>query len=245
MLIIFIIPLRRDWEKFLKLDNMKYISFVLLMISSLSFGQLTLGDARTEARKYKLGSYSYHEDFIGHAGYGAPLILTSDGGAAFLGDTGDSTGSYGQMVKLNKAGVEEWKQMIRPQFDEMESQSVAEDKKGNYYLFMLSYDSKRYRGGSERIVFLDKSGKILWDKTIGEYTLTKNPVISYIRTLDDGRIYLRGHVVTDEPAKGKDPEYRFWEGWIDNQGNITRKTGDIINWSDKKWETQFKPDGGK
>ena len=215
------------------------------MISSLCYGQMTIESARTEARKYKLGSYSYHEDFIGHAGYGAPLILTADGGASFYGDTGDSTGSYGQMVKLDKTGIEEWKQIIRPQFDEMESQSVAEDTKGNFYLFMLSYDSKRYRGGSERVICLDKSGKILWDKTIGEYTLTRNPVVSYIRSLKDGRIYLRGHIVPEEPVKGKDPEYRFWEGWIDSQGKMTQKTGDVINWSDKKWETLFKPESGK
>lgn len=54
------------------------------MISSLCYGQMTIESARTEARKYKLGSYSYHEDFIGHAGYGAPLILTADRGSFFL-----------------------------------------------------------------------------------------------------------------------------------------------------------------
>ncbi|MBL7849569.1 MAG: hypothetical protein JNN04_01615 [Cyclobacteriaceae bacterium] len=45
-------------------------------------GQLSLERAQEASRQFHLSSYSYHEAFIGHTGYGAPLILTADGGAA-------------------------------------------------------------------------------------------------------------------------------------------------------------------
>ena len=221
---------------------MKYLIFILILICSTAYGQLTIPEARKIFYSYKLGSYDYHEQFIGHAGFGAPYILTADGGAAFFGGSGDSTGSYGLAVKIDKAGNEEWQQIIRQQFDEMETQSIVQDKAGNYYVFLLSYDNKRYRGGSERILYLDKTGKVVWDKTIGAYTLMNNPTISYIKALDDGRISLRGHICTEKPKPDKDPDYRYWEGWIDNKGNLTQKTGQLIVWENQDWQKLFSPE---
>jgi len=221
---------------------MKYLFLLLSLGSSLAFGQLSIDEAKKAFYSYKLGSYEYHEQFTGHKGYGAPVIVTSDGGAAFFGGSGDSTGTYGLIVKLDKNSREEWKQAIRPQFDEIETQSVVQDITGSFYVFLLSYNTKKYRGGCERIVHLDKKGTIIWDKMIGEYDIMNNPVIAYIKALDDGRIALRGHVVTKKPPEGKDPEYFFWEGWIDNKGRLTQKTGDVIDWANQDWQKLFKPE---
>lgn len=55
-----------------------HIPIMFMFVSSMSMGQLTIQMARDSAvRKYHIGSYSYHEDFIGHKGYGAPLIWRS------------------------------------------------------------------------------------------------------------------------------------------------------------------------
>jgi hypothetical protein len=226
---------------------MKYLAIFLMLLCSSTYGQLTMKDARNLASEVKLGSYSYHEQFIGFDRYGAPMILTSDGGAAFFGDSEDSLGTNGTLVKFDRSGKEEWRKIIRPQFDNLESQSVVQDKNGNYYVFMISYDEKRYRGGSQRIICLDKQGAILWDKTIGAYEMINNPVISYIRALPDGQIYLRGHIAPKKPAKDKDPEYRYWEGWFNSAGKLTQKTGDVIVWENKEWQKRFSPDekGGK
>jgi hypothetical protein len=124
----------------------------------------------------------------------------------------------------------------------MESQSVVQDLKGSYYVFMLSYDPNKYRGGCERIAYLDKSGKVLWDKLIGSCELVNNPTISYSRMMKDGRLYLRGHVVTEKPEEEKDPKYRYWEGWMTSLGKLTQKTGEVIDWSNKEWEKRLKPD---
>ncbi len=77
---------------------MKYLFLILLFLRTISYGQLTMSVANDSAViKYHIGSYSYHEQFRGHQGYGAPLILTADGGGAAFGD-----GDLGTMlVKLD------------------------------------------------------------------------------------------------------------------------------------------------
>jgi hypothetical protein len=215
---------------------MKYSWLIVLFVvnASITYGQLSMDSARNIVSKYRLGSSTYFEPFKERPGYGAPWILTNDGGAAAFGDN--------MLYKFSKTGKEQWMRTVKAQFDEMESQSVAQDSKGNLYVFMLSYDSKRYRGGSERVLCYDKNGKLLWDKTLGAYTLMNNPTVSYIRALKDGRIYMRGHVVKEKPLEGKDPVYRYWEGWLDSTGKLTQKANEEIDWSKDEWQKKFKPE---
>ncbi len=218
---------------------MKYLFIPVMLISSMAYGQLTMEIASdSTVRKFHIGSYSYHEQFKGHAGYGAPLILTNDGGGAAFGD-----GDEGSMiVKLDKNGKRQWKKTIAPKGNEMESQSVVQDKNGNYYVFILVYDNTKYRGGCERVVLLNKTGTIVWDKFIGSCYLVNNPTVAYMRQLGDGRIALRGQVVTQKPNPGEDPKYHFWEGWINDKGVLTQKTGDVIDWKNQDWQKLFKPE---
>ena len=72
--------------------------------------------------------------------------------------------------------------------------------------------------------------------------LVNNPIIAYIRSHEDGRVALRGHMVTQKPNQGEDPKYHYWEGWIDNKGKLTQKTGDVIDWANQDWEKLFKPE---
>jgi len=213
---------------------MRKTLFILLSVSISAYGQLTMDSAKRVIAEYRLGYSTYFEPFLELAGYGSPWILTLDGGASAFGDN--------MLYKFTRAGKEEWKRSIKPQFDEMESQCVAQDTKGNLYAFMLSYDEKRYRGGSERVLCYDKKGKLLWDKTLGVYTLLNNPVVSYVRSLQDGRIYLRGHVVKEKPVEGKDPVYRYWEGWLDSTGKLTQKASEVIDWKKDEWQKKFKPE---
>ena len=213
---------------------MKRLTLLALLISTASYAQLSFDSAKEIGRKYRLGYSTYFEPFMGKAGYGAPVILTNDGGAAAIGDN--------KIYKFDKHGKEAWSRTFNPQFDEQENQSVAQDKKGNFFVFTLAYDSKRYRGGAERVLCYDKSGKLLWDKTIGAYAVMNNPTISYIRPTDDGKIYMRGHIVKDKPVDGKDPVYRYWEGWLDSFGKLTQKAGEIIDWKKGEWQQKFKPE---
>ena len=219
---------------------MRYLTFVALIFSSAAYGQLTVDSVRQKAViKYHIGTYSYHEQFIGHNSYGAPLILSADGGGAAFGNGDEGI----MLVKLGKDGKEQLKRIITPKGNETEAQSVVQDKNGNYYLFMLTYDETKYRGGCQRVVCLNKSGAVMWDKFIGSCYLVNNPTVSYIRALSDGRIALRGHVVTQKPPEGKDPIYYYWEGWLDKAGKLTQRTGAAIDWKkQEEWQSRLKPE---
>jgi hypothetical protein len=105
---------------------MKNAFVILLLVHSVGYGQLTLEAAQQAARPFHLSSYSYHEAFIGHAGYGAPRILTADGGAAVFGD-----GDEGPvLMKFDKDANIQWKRLIKPKGSEMELQSVVQSKLG-------------------------------------------------------------------------------------------------------------------
>jgi hypothetical protein len=218
---------------------MSRIAFLLFLTSSTVFGQLTIEAASDSlVRKYHIGASTYLKQFVGHPGYGAIVILTSDGGAAAFGDGDDGLMLY----KLNQTGKLQWTRQISRKGTEMEPQCVAQDSNGNFYTFALVYGLSGYRGGCERIVFVNKAGAIGWDKQIGSCQLVNNPTVSYTRTLQDGRIAIRGHVVTQKPEEGKDPAYHYWEGWIGSNGTLTQKVGDVIDWANEDWKKMFAPE---
>jgi hypothetical protein len=218
---------------------MSRILICLLLASSPALAQLTIEAAQDSlVRKYHIGASTYLDQFVGHPGYGAVVILTNDGGAAAFGD-----GDEGLMLyKLDKNGKLQWKRKIPAKGEELEPQCVAQDSKGNFYTFSLVYGLSDYRGGCERVVFVNKTGVIGWDKQIGSCQLVKNPTVSYTRTLPDGRVAIRGHVVTQKPAEGKDPDYHYWEGWMSSTGVLTQKVGEIIDWNNEEWIKLFAPE---
>lgn len=218
---------------------MKQLFVVLLMVSSTAMAQMKIEAAKDSlVLKYHIGASTYLEQFVGHPEYGAVVIVTSDGGAAAFGD-----GDEGLMLyKLDKTGKLQWKRKITRKGTEMEPQCVVQDNKGNFYAFSLVYGLSTYNGGCERVVFVSKAGVVGWDKQIGSCQLVKNPTVSYTRTLQDGRVAIRGHIVTQKPVEGKDPEYHYWEGWINSAGVLTQKVGDVLDWSNEDWKKKYAPE---
>lgn len=212
---------------------------IVLLSTQVTFAQLSLESAQEKTvRKYHIGASTYFDAFVGHQGYGAIVILTGDGGAAAFGDGDEGT----MLVKLDKSGTEKFKRKISHKGDEMEPQAVSEDKLGNLYLFMLVYDHTKYRGGNERVVCYSKTGTLLWDKYLGVFSAINNPTVSWIRTADNGTLSLRGHIAPVKPAEGKDPEYHFWDASINSKGVVTKKVGEVIDWSKPEWQAKFKPE---
>lgn len=212
----------------------KHLLFIIVasLFSRVVMAQLTMDSLKKIVAPLRLGYSTYFSEFAGKEGYGGPYVLTNDGGGAAFGDN--------VVYKFDKTGKEQWKRTIKSLHDEMETQSMAQDSKGNLYAFMLTYNSKVYHGGVERVVCYDKTGKQLWDKIIGKFSSLNNPIVSYIRPQTDGKIYLRGHVAREKGSS--DPVYRFWEGWMDVTGKLTEKTGDVIDWKKDEWQKKFKPD---
>ncbi len=68
--------------------------------------QLTLSVVKAAAQEYNFRSYIYHEQFEGHEGYAAPIILLADGGTMFFGDSEEDKSV--NLVKLDKEGNVEW-----------------------------------------------------------------------------------------------------------------------------------------
>ncbi len=220
---------------------MKNAIAILLFVHSAVYGQLTMEAVQQAAQPFHLSSYSYHEQFIGHPGYGAPRILTADGGAAVFGD-----GDEGPvLMKFDKNANVQWKRSITRKGTEMELQSVVQSKFGGFYVFMLVYDDVKfkYRGGCERAMLINKDGVVVWDKYIGSCELLNSPMVSYIRALEDGSILLRGHVVRQKPMEGNDPTYLFWESTLNNKGALTQKDGSAIDWKKtEEWQSRLKPE---
>jgi hypothetical protein len=217
---------------------MKSILIILLFTSVTTYGQLTIERAQDSLQQYHLGTSTYFEDFMKHPGYGARVILTNDGGAAGFGDGDNGT----ELIKLDKNGNVTWRKKIKKQFEETEPQCVGQDLAGNFYVFILNYNPNGYRGGAERVICFSKIGTLLWDKILGTYTLLNRPTVSYVHMLKDGRIEMRGQVVREKPAEGKDPAYHYWQGWYNSKGILTEKTGDIIDWKNPEWQKKFKPE---
>src|SRR6478736_3140856 len=132
---------------------MNRLLIILLLASSNAIGQITIDAARDSlVRKFHIGASTYLEQFVGHPGYGAIVILTTDGGAAAFGD-----GDEGLMLyKLDKTGKLQWKRKFSRKGTELEPQCVVQDNKGNFYTFSLVYGLTGYRGGCERVVFVNK-----------------------------------------------------------------------------------------
>jgi hypothetical protein len=211
----------------------KSLIFLFSLFAFTMSAQLTMDSLTKIVQPLHLGYSTYFEPFKGKIGYAGPWVLTRDGGGAAFGDN--------VVYKFTGEGKEEWKKTVKPMFKEMETQVVAEDTKGNLFAMMLVYNSAVYRGGVERIVCYDKKGKLLWDKVIGKYASLNNPTISYAKPLDDGRIYMRGHIAKEKKANG-DPKYLFWEGWIDVLGKLTQAEGEEIDWAKGEWQKKFKPE---
>ena len=212
---------------------MKKIGFVLVFVWTHSLGQLSMDSLKNIVQPLHLGYSTYFSAFAGKEGYGGPYILTKDGGGAAFGDN--------VVYKFDNKGKQLWKKAIKDRFEEMETQVIAEDSKGNLYAFMLEYNTKVYRGGTERVLCYDRTGKLLWDKLIGKYAGLNNPIVSYVKPTADDRIYMRGHVAKEKKANG-DPKYLYWEGWYDATGKLSQTSGEEIDWAKDEWQKKFKPE---
>jgi hypothetical protein len=220
--------------------NLKTITICLIITYSFNaYGQLTLFQAKQEVKEYNRLSYSDHRKFEGHKGYAAPFISTLDSGFAFFG--GNKVTKSVNLVKMDKDGANEWNLLIKPKFNEIETQSIVQDEHANFYAFMLSYNYSKYRGGAERILYVGKSGNVIWDITLGNYSAVNNPHCSYIHLNKDGVLELRGHIVKELPTGNTNPTSYHWTGWLKNNSKWTQFVDGAIDWKKSKYKTRTGP----
>ena len=218
---------------------MRHIFTVFLFCSFNSIAQLTDEKAAELSRNYEVYAYSYFQGFEGKSGYASSVVLTRDGGCAFLGDWYEENDHGPLLIKLDAEGKEQWKIKLKGGYEESESQGIVEDAAGNIFAFALVYSSSGYRGGCERVMCVSPSGELNWDKLIGTFTLVDRPTFSYIHSDANGKIELRGHIVKEKPAEGKDPDYYYWSAWLDSKGSIEEQTGKLIDWANDNWQQWY------
>jgi len=224
---------------FLKIEIMKFITLFFVGLSSLAYSQITYEKASELSKQYEVYAYSYFEGFAGKPGYAASVILTNDGGCAFLG-TWIENDHYGPLlIKLDADGKEQWKLKVNCEYNESEQQGIVQDSNGNFYIFQLVYSATGYRGGCEQVVCVSATGEKLWDKLIGDFTLVNRPTFSYIHVIENGKVELRGHIVLDEPAPDKDPQYYFWSAFLNAEGKVEAETGKPIDWANDNWKAWY------
>lgn len=219
---------------------MKSFFTVFFLTTFISFGQMTYEKASELSRKYEVYAYSYFEGFAGKPGYAAAVILTHDGGCAFLGEWYEGENHGPLLIKLDSAGNEQWQTKLKGSYDESESQGIVQDSNGNFYVFALVYSNSGYRGGCERVMCVSAKGTLIWDNLIGKFTLVNRPTFSYIHADENGKIELRGHIVKETPAEGKDPDSYYWSAWLNADGSMEQTTGQLINWETDKWQDWYK-----
>jgi len=223
---------------------MKHLILLFVILGSfVANAQLSTQLAKDAGSLYNLSYYTYFEGFEGHEGYAAPAVQTRDGGAIVGGTDYIESAVEGVVMKLNSDGREMWMKRFEPAYDDLEVQGILQDNSGNYFVFILSYNYKKYGGGVERVIYLDPQGEVVWDKLIGTYTLLNSPTFSWIRLMEDGRVAMRGSIVTEKPLKGADPSYHYWEGWLTNTGELTQQVGEVMDYeNDPSWELKFLPE---
>ncbi|MBK9192103.1 MAG: hypothetical protein IPM77_11650 [Crocinitomicaceae bacterium] len=218
---------------------MKLHFTVCLFCSVQAMAQISYEKASELSRNYEVYAYSYFEGFAGKQGYASSVILTLDGGCAFLDEWYEENDHGPLLIKLDKDGKEQWKTKLKGGYEESESQGIVEDAGGNFYVFALVYTSTGYLGGCERVMCVSPSGELNWDKLIGAFTLENSPTFSYIHSDKNGKVELRGHIAKEKPAEGKDPDYYYWSAWLDSKGDIVEETGKRIDWANDNWQQWY------
>ena len=215
---------------------MKYCIFILVLITTQAFGQISLDDAKKLAAEHQFTTYRYHQKFEGHAEYSAPIVISDETIVFFSKDK--QTKEYA-LKKIKSDGELIWKFPVKQNYDELESQSLLITEEGMIFAFLLSYNYDVYRGGTERVILLDSEGSVVWDKLIGEFGLVNSPTFSWIRINEDGKVEMRGHIVTEFVEEDERPVYHYWRGWLDSEGNLNQEIGDALDWSDPATKALF------
>ena len=153
--------------------------------------------------------------------YGMDISQTMDGGYLFTGNTdsndGDASGNHGGrdgwVVKLDSIGALEWQRCLGGTSGDYATSSW-QTVDGGYIVAGTTYsnngDVSGFHGGADqRVVKLDSSGTVQWQKCMGGLAAEQAHGIQ--QTADGGYVVVGETASTDGDVSGN---HGIWDGWV-------------------------------
>ncbi len=178
---------------------------LLLLFSCLPLmvlAQVELDHVKAYCKKENIHLYKYHGVFDSDSSKASPIFQVSNG-FYLVGDIQSMdkrTGGTGKRIThtvilfIDNAGKENWRLIVPPHFDHLETMSVLLNSRKELFVFIKEYGPER-TPGLTRIMKLNEHGDILGNTFLGETFHLKAPHPSEITLLEDGlKMKITGHI---------------------------------------------------
>lgn len=193
-----------------------------------SFAQLTTDDGLNWAKENGISIQENTADYVGKKGFAAPVILTRDGGLAVVGDYMEGNSKGVKVVFLNDKKEVMWAHFFGSKNDNLEAQSIIEDRTGYFYIFMEAHSKKEDTDTRERVIKIDALGNVDWDYALERKEDHYHRHCIYVKLHEDGKhIVLNGTVQPDKVAIENNEHYS-WKARLDGHGKLVQEIGGML-----------------
>jgi len=208
---------------------MKSILLSLIFLLSVNcYGQLTLEDGKLWAKENNIELNEFGSTYIGKADFGAPVIITRDGGLAILGNYAEGETNGVKLVFLNEKKEVMWSHFFGSKNDNLDAQIIIEDRTGFFYVFMEAKDKKTPSDMRERVVKINGLGDVDWDYALERKEDNYHRRCTYVKLHEDGKhLLLFGTVQPDKVAIDNNEHYS-WKAKLDGHGKLIQEIGAIL-----------------
>jgi len=208
---------------------MKKLLLVLITFSNINyFAQITLEDGKNWANNNGVILNSDLSNYIGKAGFAAPIVITRDGGLMIIGEYSEGESKGAKVIFFNENKELIWSHFFGSKNDNIKAQSIIEDRTGYFYVFMEARNKVDATETRERVVKVNSRGKIQWDYALEEKEEHYHRHCTYVKLDEDGkRLVLFGTVQPDKVAIENNEHYS-WQAKLDGNGKLDSEIGELL-----------------
>ena len=208
---------------------MKKLLLILIAFSNINyFAQITLEDGKNWANNNGVILNSDLSNYIGKAGFAAPIVITRDGGLMIIGEYSEGESKGAKVIFFNENKELIWSHFFGSKNDNIKAQSIIEDRTGYFYVFMEARNKVDATETRERVVKVNSRGKIQWDYALEEKEEHYHRHCTYVKLDEDGkRLVLFGTVQPDKVAIENNEHYS-WQAKLDGNGKLDSEIGELL-----------------
>jgi len=208
---------------------MKKLLLILITFSNINyFAQITLEDGKNWANNNGVILNSDLSNYIGKAGFAAPIVITRDGGLMIIGEYSEGESKGAKVIFFNENNELIWSHFFGSKNDNIKAQSIIEDRTGYFYVFMEARNKVDATETRERVVKVNSRGKIQWDYASEEKEEHYHRHCTYVKLDEDGkRLVLFGTVQPDKVAIENNEHYS-WQAKLDGNGKLDSEIGELL-----------------